>query len=69
MEGNKTSVESFVIASEGKISLGIYKSRWEDNIKEALKQIGCGIVGYIPFSQYRDQWRTVPNTAMNLHIP
>jgi len=40
--------------SEGKSPLGRPKLRWEDNIKMALPEMGCGYMDWIDLSQDRD---------------
>jgi hypothetical protein len=39
--------------------------RRKDNIKIDLKEVSWEGVGWINFTQDRDQWRAVRNTAMN----
>jgi hypothetical protein len=51
---------------EGKWPLARSRSRWEDNIRMNLKEIGWEIVDWIHLTQDRDQWRAVGNTVMNL---
>jgi len=41
---------------EGKISLGRPRSRWEDNIKMDLQEMGCGGIDWIELAQDRDRW-------------
>ena len=53
----------------GKGPLGRPKSRWEDNIKMDLQEVGCGIMGWIELAQDRDSWRALLNDVMNLRIP
>ena len=40
---------------EGKRPLGRPKHRWEDNIKMALQEVGCGGMDWIELSQDRDR--------------
>jgi hypothetical protein len=54
---------------EGKKPLGRPISRWEDNIRMDLREIGWGGMGWIDLAQDRDQWRALVNTAMNLRVP
>ena len=44
---------------EGKRPLGRHRRRWEDNIKMALQEVGCGYVDWIGLAQDRDRWRTL----------
>jgi hypothetical protein len=54
---------------EGRIPLGRTGSRWMDNIKMDLKEIGWDGMDWIDLAQGRDQWRALVNTAMNLRVP
>jgi hypothetical protein len=45
------------------------KSRWVDNIKMDLREIGWDGMDWIDLAQDRDQWRALVNTAMNLWVP
>jgi hypothetical protein len=49
--------------------LGRPRSRWEDNIKTDLREIGWGVTGCIHLAQDRDHWRALVNTPMNLWVP
>jgi hypothetical protein len=53
---------------EGKKPLGRPRRRWLDNIKMDFREIGCGGTDCIHLAQYRDQWRVLVNTVMNLRI-
>jgi hypothetical protein len=54
---------------EGKRPIGRRRRRWEDNIKIDLRAIGWGSTDWIDLAQYRDQWRAIIKTAMNLPVP
>jgi hypothetical protein len=54
---------------EGKRPLGRPRRRWVDNIKMDLREIGWSCRDWIDLAQYRDQWRTLVNTVMNLRVP
>jgi hypothetical protein len=45
------------------------RSRWEDNIRIDLREIGLGGIDWIDLAQDRDQWRALVNTVMNLRVP
>jgi hypothetical protein len=49
--------------------LGIHKFRWDDNIKMYLKRKWAVNMYWIYLTQYRDQWRDIVNTVMNLQVP
>jgi hypothetical protein len=53
---------------EGKKPLGI-SSRWEDNIKLDLTEIGIDGANWIRLAQDRVQWRAFMNRVMNLRFP
>jgi hypothetical protein len=59
----------FVGKPEGKRPLGKPRRRCVDNIKMDLREIGCDVVDWIKMAQYRDQWRALVKTAMNLRVP
>jgi hypothetical protein len=54
---------------ERKRPLGRPRHRWEDNIKMALQEVGCGGMDWIELAQDRDRWRELVNAAMNLRVP
>jgi hypothetical protein len=41
---------------------------WEDNIKMALQEGGCGGMDWIGLAQDRDRWRALVNAVMNLRV-
>jgi hypothetical protein len=53
---------------EGKRPLGRPGSRWEDNIRIHLREIGWGGVYWIDLAQDRYQWRAFVNTVVNLRV-
>ena len=48
--------------------LGRSRSRWEDNIKMDLQEVGCRGVDWIELAQDRDKWRALVNEEMNLRV-
>jgi hypothetical protein len=68
MEEMRNSYKILVGKPEGKRPLGTYRRRWEYNIKMDLKETGWEDADWIHVVQYRDQWRAVVNTVMNLRI-
>jgi hypothetical protein len=54
---------------EGKRPLGKLRRRWVNIIKMDLRKIGWDGVDWIDMAQYRDQWRALVNTVLNLCIP
>jgi len=45
------------------------RHRWEDNIKMDLQEMGCGGMDWMELDQYRDRWRALVSTVMNLRVP
>ena len=54
---------------EGKRPLGRRRSRWDDNIKRDLEEVGCGGMDWINLAQDRDGWRAFVNAVMKLRVP
>jgi hypothetical protein len=54
---------------EGKRTLGRTKRRRVDNIKMDITEKVWDGVDWIDLAEYRDQWRVLVNTAMNLRVP
>jgi hypothetical protein len=54
---------------EGKRPLGIPRRWWVNNVKMDLGEIGWDGMDWIDRAQYRDQWRALVNTVMNLWVP
>ena len=54
---------------EVKRPLGRTRRRWEDNIKMDLQEVGCGGMDWMEMAQYRDRWRALVSTVMNLRVP
>jgi hypothetical protein len=53
---------------EGKRPLERLRSRWEDNIKVDLEEVGYGGMDWIELAQDRDRWRVLVNAVMNLRV-
>jgi hypothetical protein len=53
---------------EGKRPLGRPRRRWEDGIRQELREIGWGSVDCIQLAQNRDRWRAVVNMVMKLRV-
>jgi hypothetical protein len=45
------------------------RSRWEDNIKMELQDVGGGCGDWIELAQDRGSWRELVNMVMNLRVP
>jgi hypothetical protein len=51
---------------EGTRPLARPQSRWEDNIKMDLQEVGCGAMDWIKLTKDRDRWQALVNVVMNL---
>jgi hypothetical protein len=68
--GEKRNVYRLLVGKpEGKRSLGRPRSRWMDNIKMNLLDIGLSVVDWIGLAQNRYRWRALVNSVMNLRVP
>ena len=54
---------------EGKKPLRRPRSRWVDNIRTDLQEVGCRYMDWIGLAQDRDRWRTLVSAVMNLRVP
>jgi hypothetical protein len=54
---------------EGKRPLGRPRSRWEDNIKMDLRDIGIDEANWIRLAQHTVRWRAFVSTVINLRVP
>jgi hypothetical protein len=70
MNGEKRNAYTILVGKpEEKRQVGRPKSRWKDNIKMDLREIGWDGMNWFDLAQDRDQWRAFVNTAMNLRVP
>jgi len=44
------------------------RSRWVDNIRMDLQEVGCGYMNWIGLAQDRERWRTLVSAAINLRV-
>jgi len=51
------------------IIISTVNTRWVDNIRIDLQEVGCGYMDWIGLSQDRDRWRTLVSAVMNLRVP
>jgi hypothetical protein len=54
---------------EGNRPLGIFRRRWQDNIKMDLGKIQRSGINWIDLVQDTDQWMALVDTVMNLLVP
>jgi len=59
----------FNILRELKTSLGRFKSKWEDNIKMDIKEIGWDSVDWLLLTRARDQCRSILKIWVNCWFP
>jgi hypothetical protein len=69
MGEKRTACRILVGKPEGKRSLGRPRSRWVNNIKMDVREIGWDGVDWMDMAQDRDQWRTLVNTVLKLRVP
>jgi hypothetical protein len=53
---------------EGKRPLRRPRSRWVDNIKMDLREIGWDDMHWIDLAQDREKWRALVKTVINLRV-
>ena len=68
MEEGRCVHKVLVGKPEGKRPLGIPRSRWEDNIKMDLQEVGRGCGDWMELAQNRDRWRALVSTVMNFVV-
>jgi hypothetical protein len=54
---------------EGRRPLGRPRSRWENNIRIDLREMGCGCVDWMELAQDRDRWLALVSAVMNHRVP
>ena len=54
---------------EGKRPMGRPRSRWVDNFRTDLQEVGCGYMDWIGRAQDRNRWRTLVSAVINLWVP
>ena len=57
---------NFFLIPAGKRTLGRPRSRWEDDIRKDLKEIGISTRNWVDSAQDRDYWRALMNAALSL---
>ena len=48
--------------------MGRPRSRWEDNIRMDLEEIGINAGNWVDSDQDRNYWRALVNVALNLRV-
>jgi hypothetical protein len=69
MGEKRNAYRSLVGKPEGKRPLGRPRSRWVDNIRMDLGEVGWGDVDWIGLAKDRNRWRAAVNSVLNLRVP
>jgi hypothetical protein len=54
---------------EGKRPPGRSRSRWVDNIRIDLEEVGWGDVDWIVLTKDTSRWRALVNSVLSLRVP
>jgi len=54
--------------SEGKLSMGRPRLRWNNNIKMNLQEVGCGGMEWFELVDDRNSWRALGNAGIKLRV-
>jgi len=54
---------------EGKRPLGRPRSKWDNNIKMDLQEVGGGCGDWMELARDREGWPALVSTVMNLRVP
>jgi hypothetical protein len=69
MGAKRNAYRMLVGKPEVKRPLGRTRSRWMDNIKMDLREIGWGGMDWIDLTQDKNQWSALVNTVKNFWVP
>jgi hypothetical protein len=69
MEEKRNAYRLLVGKPEGKRALGRPRSRWVDNIRMDLGEVGRCDVDWIGLAQDRNRWRALVNSVLNPRVP
>ena len=69
MEQSRNTFRVLVGKPEGKRPLGRPRRRWENNIKNDLREVGCDPRDWISLAEDKDQYRAYVRAEMNLRVP
>jgi len=69
MGGMRNACKIFVGKLKWKRPLTRPRHRWDDDIKVDRREIDRERVSWIHLAHYRDQWRDLINTVLNLRVP
>jgi hypothetical protein len=68
MGEKRNAYRLFVGKPEGKRPLGRPRSRWVDNIRMDLREMGWGDVDGIGLAKDRSRWRALVNSVLNFRV-
>jgi hypothetical protein len=51
------------------LPLGIFRHKWDDDIKTDLQEVGWGAMDWIDVAQDTNGWRVLVNAVMNHRVP
>jgi hypothetical protein len=69
MGEKRNAYELLVGKLEGKRPLDRPRRRWADSIRMDLGVMGLGDVDWIGLAQYKNRWRALVNSVLNLRVP
>ena len=69
MEEGRTAFKIITGKPRGKRPLGRSSSRWENNIRMDLEEMGTNAGNWVGSSQDRNYWRALVNVALNFRVP
>jgi hypothetical protein len=69
MEEGRSAFKILTGKPTGTRPLGRSRSRWEDNIRMDLEEIGINGRNWDDLAQDRNYWRVLVNAALNLRLP
>jgi hypothetical protein len=69
MEEERNAYTLLVGKPEGMRPLARPRSRWVDNMRMDLGEVGWDDVDWIGLAQDRNMWRAVVNSVVNLRVP
>jgi hypothetical protein len=68
--GEKRNAYRLLVGNpEGKRPLGRPRSKWVDNIRIDLGEVGWDDVDWISLANDRNRWRALVNSVLNLRVP
>ena len=69
MEEGRSDFKMLTGKSTGKRYLGRHRSRWEDNIRMDLEEIGINAGNWVVSALDRGYWRALVNATLSLRVP